>query len=48
MLISEYDFNAMKWGEYKPKCLEEILKTQYHRIPNSAYYIRDDLIKILN
>ena len=48
MLISEYDFNGVKWGEYKPKCLEEILKTQYHRIPNSAYYIRDDLIKILN
>jgi len=43
MLISEYDFNGVKWIDYQPKCLDELLKIQYHRIPNTSYYVRGDI-----
>lgn len=45
MLIAEYDFNGVKWDDYKPKCLKEFLDTSYQRIHNSFYYIRNDIYR---
>lgn len=45
LLISEYAFGNIKWNEYKPICLEKWLNENYYQMPDSSYFIRNDIVK---
>ena len=43
MLIDQATYGGATWAEYAPSCISQILSKDYKRIPDSNYYLRNEI-----
>ena len=45
MLINPYPFGGVEWQQFIPSCILDLIKTDYTQVPNSAYFVRNDIYR---